>query len=306
MNTIRSGSRHGSRVAVIPTLTTLALLLAGITTAEALSVFGATATFAGGSITGWSVSVSGNGIAAGDTVTLQYQTSTGTAIGAPVTTTVGPGGVITVPPPPIPAGAAGLGNQVVITFVDAAGLTHTSVPLIWYNAAWFWGTTPAIKVDPLGLPGLTSPQSWFIDEIGLELGGSSLFGTFTSALTESNFDLAYLDLGGGLFDASIIGDNSFIRLANDTYIGFADGSHFGTLQYLFFDDLTANGLFDFTAIGLAGVWQWSAASNYTRGVGTGTSFEAPAISVPEPSALMLFAASASLLVWRKRMRARST
>lgn len=245
-----------------------------------------TATFGpGNTLTGYTVTVGSTAfgrfgpLPAGTNVTLQYQDNTGAAIGGPITTTLGAGGLLSVPPPPIPAGAVGLDNQVVITDV----LTGVSTkPLIWYNSAWFWGVDPDIKIDPLGIPGITTTQSWFLDEVGLELTSiSDVLGTVTSTVIDSNFDLQYTDLGGNLFEAEITGDNSFIKLANDTHISFSDGLPFGMIEIDFNDGVTANGTFDFSAIGLAGIWDWLASTNYTGGTGNPSSggFDAPAISV---------------------------
>ena len=271
-----------------------------------------TATFTNTTITGYTVTVilRGSGPLSGG-VTLQYQDSAGVNIGLPLTKTLGTGagGVLTVPPPPIPAGATGLGNQVIIS----AGLL-TSKPLIWYNSSWLF-TSPKIKIDPLGIPGLTTNQSWFIEDTPEIIGNSSEFGTVTTTVIGSNFDLQYTDLGSGLFEATVVGDNSFMKLANDTYISFSNGLSFGNIQIDFNDGTTANGTFNFSAIGLDGLWDWNSTTNYTGGTGTPSpdGFDAPAISVattPEPtstlSLLSLGILGAGVTLKRKVKRTHST
>lgn len=285
-------------------------MLCGVSPLKAGPTLGASspsATFSPtNTLTGYSVTLNGFGITKGDSVSLQYQTSTGVPIGAPVGATVGPGNKVTVPPPPIPPGATGLGNQVVISFVDANGFKNDTYPLIWYLAGWHW-TKPAIKIDPYGLPGLTSPQKWFIDEPSAQLTSPSTpIGAITSTIGSSAFDLTYTNLGGGLYDARVTGDTSFIRLGKTTYIDFPSGLDFGTLQYTFNTGAIAGSTFDFSAIGLEGTWGWDSTSNYTHGLGTGSEFHAPAISVsstPEPSTLTLLGfGSISLLAYGWRWR----
>lgn len=256
-----------------------------------LKLSGESATFTGSTLTGYSVTVSLPGGSAGrGPVTLQYQDATGAPIGGPLTTTLGAGGVLTVPPPPIPAGATGLDNQVIISQGIGGGITFTSKPLIWYHSGWIW-TTPDIKVDPLGIPGLTTNQSWFIEDTPEIVSVNGTLGTMTTTLIDSNFDLQYTDLGNGLFDATVVGNNSFMRLANDTYISFSDGLSFGDIQIDFNDGTTANGTFNFSAIGLEGLWDWIFTTDYTgaTGIPTPGGFDAPAISistVPEPSSTL--------------------
>lgn len=288
----------------------VALLAATPHAARAQLTVGApTATFGPGpALTGFSVTVgikSAGPLSPGDSVTLQYTNAAGAAIGAPVVAAVGAGGVVTVPPPPIPAGATGLGNKVVISYDLGGGTIITAKPLVWYNSAWI-GTTAAIKVDPFGVPGITSAQSWFIQETGLDITSTSAeFGSVSSTLLASNFDLVYSDLGGGEFEALISGDDSFMRFSNETYVAFPDGLAFGDIRIDFFDGVTASGTFSFSALGLAGVWNWNSTTNYTGGTSsTPFDFTAPAISleVPEPATVLLLTAGLAALARAARRR----
>lgn len=273
-------------------------ILGGAVPTSAGTTFGApTATWGPGGTTLASITIPGvtdytGTLLTSTSVNVQFYLPNGSPAGGPVPATVGPTGTLTMPPPPIPPGAAPFGGKLDIT--DPADPTLSpSKKIVWYNSAWF-GTTAKVKIDPYGLPGLTSTQSWFFDEPGLELTGfSSDFGAQTSAVESSNFDLVYTALGGGLYRADIYGDNSYIRLANGTYISFYDGLFFGSLQYLFNDGVTANGTFNFNALGMSGTWKWDQERDYTEALADSvTPFSAPAISteVPEPGTSLMIAA----------------
>jgi hypothetical protein len=230
----------------------------------------------------------------GSTVSLQYQTAAGAPIGAPFTATVGAGGNVLVPPGLIPPAATPLGNRVVVSHNAGGGVVFVAPdPIAWYNSAWF-GVKPAIRVDPLGIPGLTAAQTWAIDEPDLLVAGTSAVGGPQLALlTASRFDVTYAATGADLFDAFIAGDESFMQLDDGTYIAFPDGLRFGSVAITANDGVTAGGSFSFGAIGLAGTWAWLAGTNATTGVATAVgTFAAPAIrvvpsAVPEPSAAVL-------------------
>jgi hypothetical protein len=268
-----------------------------------------TATFGPGGTTVTSITIPGlidwtkTPMAPASTVNIQYYGPNGAPVGGPTPTTVGPTGAVTVPPPPIPAGAAGLGSKLDITDpTDPLG--RVSDKIVWYNSAWFFGVTAAIKIDPLGLPGFTPDQTWFLDGAGIDLqGDSDIFGKQESTVTASNFDVSYTNLGGGTYQANIAGDNSFMRLANGTYIGLPVGELFGTIQYAFNNGNTAGGTFNFSALGLFGSWDWSITKNYTGAISVGSySFDSPAISqaqAPEPSGLCLGAMGLGCLAFRK-------
>lgn len=282
------------------------LILAG--SAHGTPTFGApTATFGPGGGTVTSITVpgmtdfTGTPMPPGTPVNIQYYGPNGAPVGGPTPTTVGPGGAVTVPPPPIPAGAAGLGSKLDIT--DPADPTLTaSKKIVWYNSAWIYGITPAIKIDPLGLPGLTPTQTWFLDGPDIDIKGDSyIFGKQESTVSASNFDVVYTSLGPGQYQANIAGNNSFVRLANGTYIGLPAGELFGTIQYAFNDGTNAAGTFNFSALGLLGSWSWNITKDYTGAIATNSySFSNPAIStVPEPSALYLSAIGVACLAIRK-------
>jgi hypothetical protein len=188
-------------------------------------------------------------------------------------------GNLTVPGSSFPPTTTAPGSKVVYNTPGNA-----SPPVKWQAAgSWIWSTTAGSAfVDPLGLPGFTSPQSWFIDQSGLQI--MSGLTSEESLVSFSNFDLAYTDLGSGLFSAAITGNDSYMKLADSTFISFPDQTPFGDLQYLFNDGVSANGTFDFTAIGFSGPFDWSAGSNYASGTASSFSeFQAPSVVVtPEP------------------------
>lgn len=240
------------------------------------------------------------------TISLQFQNSAGTAIGAPVSVTVGAGGVVTVPAALIPAGATGLGNKVVAKVTESGVDIETSKPIIWYNAAWFYGTTAAVKLDPVSLPGYED-QSWFIDEMFFEVTVTMPDGhTKVTVVNDSLFQLYYTSHGGGLFGASVTGDNSHISCADGSYAAFASGTSFGSITQTFNDGATAGGTFDFSAIGLSGTWNWLAGSNYTSAIANLVNgFWATTITVvPEPSSILALGATLCTLAGGLRLRKR--
>lgn len=257
-----------------------------------------TATFGpGNTLTGWSATIGASAgapiVPPAPGVTIQYTNGTGTPIGAPIPVTVGPGGVITAPPPPIPAGATGLGNKVIITD-PVFGATK---PLVWYDSNWIWGVTPAIKIDPIGLPGI-STQHWFIEDTGGAdlIGNDSVFGTRSLSVINSGFDLSYSLISGSLYDVIVDGVDSFIELSDHTYVSFVDGSSFGTIDI---GVAAISGSFNFSAIGLSGLWLYDSATNYTGATANVFSpFNAPAITaVPEPITILLLASGLFCLFW---------
>jgi hypothetical protein len=229
---------------------------------------------------------------AGTNVTVQFQDSVGNPIGGPVSLKVGTNGFVTVSRKQFPPGASSLGNQAV--FHD---ITGNSQPVKWYDSRWTISlnpnVSPAIKIDPFGLPGFTSPQSWFINESNALLNGAPLLA--------SNFDVTYTNQGGGAFTSAILGSNSFFLLGNQTYVDLPAGLNFGSLQYLFNDGITANGLFNFSAIGLNGTFLWDSSTDYASAVSTNIdSFHAPAITiVPEPPIGLLLVPMFLLINGRK-------
>lgn len=117
-----------------------------------------------------------------------------------------------------------------------------------------------------------------------------VLGIIKGLVIDSNFDLAYTSVGGDDYAATIVGDTSFILLNDETYLDFADGSLFGSMQ------ITPNvdaGVFNFFAIGMAGTWAYDSVSGQTTtNVTNYSQFTAPSISViAEPSSLLLVLAA---------------
>jgi hypothetical protein len=254
-------------------------------------------TFVGSTLTSFTFEVSPtlSGIKEQDTVSIQFTDSSGAAIGAPVSATVGAGFIVSVPT--IPAGASGLGNKAVVTFVEPdTGTTFTSKPLLWYDSKWTW-TGPEVIVDPIGLPGVTPNQTWFIDDPSARLQrlSGALDVIDTALVVDSEFNLSYTSVGPGIYEAYVTGTDGFILLDNDTRLSLQNGMLFGTIQHSGSHSpssmgINAIGTFDFSAIGLKGDWSWDAGSDYTSGEGTGSPFNRAAISVaPEPDTVLLLA-----------------
>jgi hypothetical protein len=266
-----------------------------------------TATFAGTppTLTSFSVLVTvGNGnitpLANGTPVTLCYLTPAGVALpGIPAA--VGLGGVLTVPPPPIPAAAAGLGGKVSIkepTF-------GTTAPLVWYNSAWF-GTTAAIKIDPVGIPTPGGTQHWFFDlSFGpVTFGNSSTeFGPRSLSVLDSGFDVRYASSPSapGFFDVFATGSTGFVQFgdADTTRMSLVDGTLLGQIQI---NPLATAGLLSLPGLGLTGSWNYDSMRDYTDATMTPTgTFQAPAISViPGPSAALALALGTIVVRGRRR------
>lgn len=121
-----------------------------------------------------------------------------------------------------------------------------------------------------------------------------VFGIIRGFVVASNFDLMYTSLGGSDYDVTIVGDNSFMLLNDETYLDFADGSLFGRIQIT---PQVAMGVFDFFGIGMSGTWAYDAVSGRTTtSVTNYSAFSAPAISViAEPSSLLLVLAALGVM-----------
>jgi len=240
------------------------------------------------------ISESGAPVPQGTVVTLIYENGNGVPINPPnggpdPTATVGPGGTVVINPPNY---AQALGNKVQIQDPNNLNLGQPdeSKPLNWNQSSWIWGGGLFFKIDPLGQPGITSPQSWFIQDQSISLTGVSSAGLPAGGtVTSSNFDLSYTSLGGSSYEAVITGNNSFIQLSDQTIIPLGNGLDFGSLQYN--AGSTTDGTFDFSAIGLAGSFSWDSSSNYTGGLVTSVTdwsgYGLSVSSVPEPSSLLL-------------------
>lgn len=289
----------------IAVATLLSSCLASTAIATAI-LAGPTATFApgGATITSFTMTlgIGGTPLNAGTTVTLNYTNAAGAPIPPPLTARVGPGGVLTVPQPPIPPGAAPLGSSVVI---DEPTFGPTK-PVIWYNAAWLWGITPRIKIDPAGLPTPGGTQHWFFDlssDPVSMIQNSSELGSRSLIVSEGAMDLHYSpsSSGGNLFDVNITGDHSFLQLSEQTYLGLPDGMFIGQIEL---NPLATSGAFNLSGLGLSGSWQYSLELDYTGAIVFPTGgFDAPTISaVPAPGAGMLAAVGSGLLAAFGRRR----
>lgn len=238
-------------------------------------------------------------------LSLQFQNASGVAIGAPVnvftvSNPAGGGSRITIPPPPLPPGAAGLGNKVVAT--DQTGLGPDSTkPIVWEEIGLIF-TKPVVRIDPPGLPG-GAPQRWFLEDIDEPdfVMTSTSAGNTLHKIVESNFDLTYTPLAGDSYQAIIFGDNSFLRLSNDFLVTFENGLIFGTI------DVPVNkttGSFYFSALGLSGFWEYILPAQYTRATSESVSkFNRPGIFVtpdaPVPAPLPLLGIGAAFGSIRK-------
>ena len=268
------------------------------------------ATWSGDTLTGWEVSVGRDAVVAG-TVTITYSTTPPVTQTVPVTDVTVIGGKVKVPPPPIPAGAD-VGVTIDMSYVDIGGSTVQMKPLKTYRRGWIW-TTPDIKVGPFGMPGPTTPQSWFIDQAGVELEFIGFDGELTTAVvTDSNFDVRYTQIGTDLFAAHIDGDGSFMTLGDFASVSWSDGTFFGTLSI---DDSVslsgdAQGVFDMSLLGLRTSWFYDASTNYTRGDATtftpagGNFIQTAPIPLPAGLALLLSGLGGLAVVARRRAGAR--
>jgi hypothetical protein len=228
-------------------------------------------------------------VAPGTSVNVTFTDTTGATTTKAFT--VGADGDLTIPGGSFPGTSTVQGCQVGFSYLGI-----TSDPIKWKAADYLWQSFGSAYVDPIGLPGFTSPQSWFIDQSGVAT--TSPFSLESSLVTSSNFDLAYTNLGGGLFSAAITGDDSYMTLADGTFIFFPAGTQIGDLDYLFDDGTTADGTFDFTGLGLSGTFEWAAGSNYASATATDfTNFSAPAAGVATPEPRMTGVTALALLIF---------
>jgi hypothetical protein len=249
----------------------------------------------------------------GTPVTLCYFNAAGGAQ-APISAAVGVGGVLTVPPPPIPPGATQLGGSVIVKTV-AFGDTP---PIIWYDSGWT-SVTPAIKIDPIGLPTPGGSQHWFFDLSfsPVQMGNSSvLFGARSLNVLSSGLDVRYSSSpsGPGLFDVIVNGSDSFVQFddANFTRMSLVDGTVLGQIGLSGGGGgggggagVGNSGVLNLPGLGMSGLWSYEPASNYTSAIMMPTStgqFTALATSqVPGPGVLSVFAV-AGLAAWSGRRR----
>jgi hypothetical protein len=227
-------------------------------------------------------------------MTFQFETGAGAAIGglinANLPNVLAPPAAI--PFPAIPGGAAPLGNKLVLTYDDGAQLNTWN--LNWALCGIYGFRSPGIFGDPTGAPGITPQQSWnFTSTSGpLYVGPMSNPG-ISYAVSSDNIDLSYTDMGGGLYQATIVGNNSYFDLADPNsdvnQLLFSAGTVFGTLQYN--PGSTTQGTVDFSAMGLTGTFTYDSSTDSTTinstSLSTFDTIQFTAASVPEPSTLAL-------------------
>lgn len=125
------------------------------------------------------------------------------------------------------------------------------------------------------------------------------YGARLSVMTDGVFDLRLVASTGTAFDVFFVGNENHIGLADGTYLFFPDSDLLGSIDVALG---AQSGVFDFSGIGLAGVWTLDPLTNTTRLLGTAAAdFAGAAIqtTVPEPSSLGLLALALALLLRRR-------
>ena len=198
---------------------------------------------------------------------------------------VGAGGVTEIK---VPDEAEDLGTKVTITVKRRTNdnvAVESETKFTWEKRGVIFKETNVFVLNSPAPPG-NGPQHWHIPNPA-NLPIEQIFpvpGTHT--IVDSGFDLTYSLASGNTYNVNIAGDDSFISLADGTYIAFPDTTLFGTIDIAAGAD---SGVFDFFGIGATGSWMYDAANGETQLNATRFSrFDAPAIStVPEPSTLWL-------------------
>ncbi len=110
------------------------------------------------------------------------------------------------------------------------------------------------------------------------------------------FDLQLVAATSSVFDAFVVGHESHLSLADNSYLFFADAERLGSIEVA---PGALSGLFDFSAVGLSGTWTLDPLTNSTRLVTMATSsFGGAALqTVPEPSMLSLLPLALALALW---------
>ncbi len=151
---------------------------------------------------------------------------------------------------------------------------------------------PGPPVEPAGPPKrwdfeLPGPDP--LDPMMLDYGGR------VAAVVSGGFDLQLVASIGSSFDVFVVGRQSHLTLADDSYLFFAEAELLGSIEVV---AGALSGQFNFSGIGLSGFWTLDPLSNSTRLVATSSSaFGAAALqTVPEPSTLGLLPL-ALLLAW---------
>lgn len=186
-----------------------------------------------------------------------------------------------------------VGNKVLI---EDNNIDHTEYKTMVIKSNTFSVKSPGGVSIPRPDPGIQLPPIKLHDLLNLPIivVPDPIFGLLERHAIASNFDLLYSSLGGDLYAASIIGDNSFIRLDDETYIDFADGSPFGTIHFI---PAINFGVFDFIGIGISGEWVYNPLSGTTTTQVTQyTDFTATSISaIDEPASVLLILGALSAL-----------
>ncbi len=173
----------------------------------------------------------------------------------------------------------GLGHTIYITDTLGTGVL-TPINLKINESNWGWFGNSFVSVIPsLPEPG-RQPPLVFVPPRPELIEIDPIAGPRTSQVIAGSIDLFYTSLGGDNYAVSIIGDDSFIRLENETYIAFPDTSDIGTILIT---PGSTSGVFAFPGIGFSGVWSYDPVTGDTSMSATGTSpFAAPSLSfIPE-------------------------
>lgn len=304
-----------------------ALLLLGTVPAAAqtYSLQGLGVTGGGGGATAFNGTIGG---LAGQSITVTFTNSSGAAIpGAPpVTVPVDGNGNFSVP---IPVAAQGFKNKAVISYADPnnPGSTASFKPVIWYNSNWVWGTTAAIKIDPIGFPGGVATggpalQSWFVqsatplDELSGPVPGNHKIVASNFTVSYS-FDAAKSNATYNAYDMTISGNNSYLEFSDDTELDLPNGTAAGTIDIPVgctatsaeTDTACDSGPIDYSLLGVSGTWDFEPSHDYSDLGGddyTPFGIDDPAITqTPEPASLVLFGSGLlALAALRRRHLAR--
>jgi PEP-CTERM motif len=267
---------------------------------------------AGDRLTGWSAQMTGKGFAEtpdflkNSTFSIEYFDPQGHKIDT-VTVTSNADGVVRVPPPAPPIFANVVGSSMRLNWSGQIGGGAAWGSTIMNYSAGTWKGVPTPPPLPTlttaGIPG-AGTQNWAIGTVGFSMDGTDSFlGSTSLSVVASGFYLSYSPVVGTLYNVFVSGDDSFMRLSNDTYLAFADGSSFGTI------DIGGGsfGSFNYSAIGWSGSWVYDPQTNSTTAIGTSFDpFSAPALSVvPEPSTYVMALAGVACSGWHMLRRRRA-
>jgi hypothetical protein len=242
---------------------------------------------------------------------------------------VGPNGVLKVPPhtqpPPLPPPAPQTPPGIPNPANQLGGKVEIKVPgepasqsctLMWYNAninkqgKQQYPSQPKLEIDDGGdllqlpfVPGQTNHWKQVINPIPTTIRTSSAeFGVENLSILATGFDLriAATPTFGNVYDVTVAGDNSFMRLSSNVYMSFPDGMSVGQIEI----PPTANaGTFNLSGLGLAGTWNQVPGKGLVTTVTTLSEFaDIPTIRVvPGPWALHV-ALLGGVLAYRRTRR----